>query len=72
MSRLRTRREERSRRLTFKIFAGMFDYAATIIGALIIVVCIVFIIQMVRWISSDFTTSFGTIYEMFQAAVLTE
>ena len=35
MARLRTRREERSRKLTFKIFAGMFDYVATIAGALI-------------------------------------
>lgn len=72
MARLRTRREERSRKLTFKIFAGMFDYVATIAGALIIVLCVVLLVQLYRWISSTFEISFGEIYRMFQAAVRTK
>ena len=72
MARLYTRREVRNRKLTFKIFAGMFDFIGTVSSAIIIIVCLVLMVQMVKWIVSDFDTSFGTMLRMFQEAVIIE
>lgn len=72
MARLYTRREERSRRLTFKIFAGMFDFVGTVASAIVIIVCVVLIVQLTKWIVADFDTSFGTMLKMFSEAVVIE
>lgn len=69
MARLYTRREARNRKLTFKIFAGMFDFIGTVASALIIIVCVVLMVQLVRWIMSDFDSSFGVMLDIFQEAV---
>ena len=69
MARIYTRREARSRKLTFKIFAGMFDFIGTVASAVIIIVCAVLLIQLVKWIVSDFDVSFGAMFKMFQEAV---
>lgn len=72
MARLYTRREARNRKLTFKIFAGMFDFIGTVASAIVIIVCVVLMVQMVKWIVADFDTSFGAMFRMFQEAVITE
>ena len=72
MARLYTRREVRNRRLTFKIFAGMFDFIGIVASAIVIIVCAVLMVQMVKWIIADFDTSFGTMLKMFQEAVIIE
>lgn len=69
MARLYTRREEHSRRLTFKVFAGMFDFVGTVASALIIIVCVVLIVQLTKWIIADFDTSFGAMVTMLEEAV---
>jgi len=69
MARYMTRREEHSRRLTFKIFAGMFDFVCTVASTIIIIVCVVLLIQLTRWIVSDFELSFGTMVDMLEEAV---
>lgn len=70
MARLYTRREERSRRLTFRIFAGMFDFVGTVASAILIIVCAVLIVQLTKWIVADFDTSFGAMLKMFKDAVV--
>lgn len=70
MARLYTRRESRSRALTFRIFGGMFDYIVTVFSAVIIIVCVVLMIQLIKWIISDFDLSFGSMLEMFREAVV--
>lgn len=72
MARLYTRREERSRRLTFRIFAGMFDFVGTVASAIVIIVCVVLIVQLTKWIVADFDTSFGTMMRMFTEAVVVD
>lgn len=72
MARLYTRREARNRRLTFKIFAGMFDFIGTVASAVIIIVCVVLMLQLVKWVISDFDTSFGAMLRMFKEAVVIE
>lgn len=72
MARLYTRREARNRRLTFKIFAGMFDFIGTVASAVIIIVCVVLMLQLVNWVVSDFDTSFGAMLRMFKEAVVIE
>ena len=69
MARYITRREEHSRRLTFKIFAGMFDFVGTVAGTIIIIVCVVLLVQLVKWVVADFDLSFGTMVDMLEEAV---
>ena len=54
MARLYTRREARNRKMTFKIFAGMFDFIGTVASAVIIILCVVLLVQLVKWIAGDF------------------
>lgn len=70
MARIYTRREARSRKLTFRIFAGMFDFIGTVFSAVLIIICVVLLVQLVKWIVSDFDVSFGGMWKMFQEAVM--
>lgn len=70
MVRLYTRREARNRKMTFKIFAGMFDFIGTVASAVIIILCVVLLVQLVKWIAGDFDSSFGAMVRMLQEAVV--
>ena len=72
MARLYTRREARNRKMTFKIFAGMFDFIGTVASAVIIILCVVLLVQLVIWIAGDFDSSFGAMVRMLQEAVVTD
>ena len=72
MERLYTRREARNRKMTFKIFAGMFDFIGTVASAVIIILCVVLLVQLVKWIAGDFDSSFGAMVRMLQEAVVTD
>ena len=72
MARLYTRREARNRKMTFKIFAGMFDFIGTVASAVIIILCVVLLVQLVKWIAGDFASSFGAMVRMLQEAVVTD
>ena len=72
MSRMYTRREARNRKMTFKIFAGMFDFIGTVASAVIIILCVVLLVQLVKWIAGDFDSSFGAMVRMLQEAVVTD
>lgn len=72
MTRLYTRREARNRKMTFKIFAGMFDFIGTVASAVIIILCVVLLVQLVKWIAGDFDSSFGAMVRMLQEAVVTD
>lgn len=69
MARYITKREERSRKLTFKIFAGMFDFVGTVASTIIIIVCVVLLMQLTKWIIADFELSFGPMVDMLEEAV---
>lgn len=69
MAKLYTRREAHNRRLTFKIFAGMFDFIGTVASVIIIIGCAVLLLQLVKWMIADFDTSFGAMLRMFKEAV---
>ena len=72
MARLYTRREARNRKMTFKIYAGMFDFIGTVASAVIIILCVVLLVQLVKWIAGDFDSSFGAMVRMLQEAVVTD
>ena len=72
MARLYTRREARNRKMTFKIFAGMFDFIGTVASAVIIILCVVLLVQLVKWIAGDFDSSFGAMVRMLLEAVVTD
>ena len=72
MARLYTRREARNRKMTFKIFAGMFDFIGTVASAVSIILCVVLLVQLVKWIAGDFDSSFGAMVRMLQEAVVTD
>ena len=72
MARLYTRREARNRKMTFKIFAGMFDFIGTVASAVIIILCVVLLVQLVKWIAGDFDSSFCAMVRMLQEAVVTD
>ena len=72
MARLYTRREARNRKMTFKIFAGMVDFIGTVASAVIIILCVVLLVQLVKWIAGDFDSSFGAMVRMLQEAVVTD
>ena len=72
MARRYTRREARNRKMTFKIFAGMFDFIGTVASAVIIILCVVLLVQLVKWIAGDFDSSFGAMVRMLQEAVVTD
>lgn len=69
MARYITRREEHSRKLTYKIFAGMFDFVGTVASTIIIIVCVVLLVQLIKWIAADFELSFGPMVDMLEEAV---
>ena len=56
--------------MTFKIFAGMFDFIGTVASAVIIILCVVLLVQLVKWIAGDFDSSFGAMVRMLQEAVV--
>ena len=72
MARLYTRREARNRKMTFKIFAGMFDFIGSVASAVIIILCVVLLVLLVKWIAGDFDSSFGAMVRMLQEAVVTD
>lgn len=72
MARIYTKREARNRKLTFGIFAGMFDYVGTVVSAIIIIICVLIMTQLIQWVLSDFDTSFGPMINMFKEAVVIE
>ncbi len=72
VAKLYTRREARNRRLTLKIFAGMFDFIGTVASVIIILGCVLLVFQLAKWVISDFDTSFGAMLRMFKEAVVIE
>lgn len=51
------RREDRRRR--FRIAAGFGDFAASLAGAVVILALLAFLIQMVKFLSTDITQNFS-------------
>ena len=70
MAKLYTREEARRRRVTFQIFAGMFDFIAVLAGILVIIGCVILLTALVRWVIADVPVTFRTLWEIFMKAVV--
>ena len=69
MARYITKREERSRKLTFKIFAGMFDFVGTVASTIIILMCVMLLVLLAHCIVPDFELSLGPMVDMIEDAL---
>lgn len=70
MARFVTRKEEEGRRLRFRVFAGMFDFLATIGSMLLIFACVALLASLVTWIRNDAKTTFSTIEYCITSALI--
>ena len=70
MARYYTRREEHSRRLTFKIFAGMFDFVGILAGLVVIAACVILLSALYNWVLRDVQASFSTLWDIFTSAII--
>lgn len=70
MARIYTRKEVEARKLKFRIFAGMFDFLGTVGSMLLIFACVILLVALYTWIAGDAQTSFKTIYDSFEQAII--
>lgn len=70
MSKLYTREEAHRRKVRFQIFAGMFDFLATMAGIVVIIACILLISALVRWLIGDIPVTFRSLWTILQKAII--
>lgn len=59
MARFVTKKEEEGRKLRLRVFAGMFDFLATVGSILLIFACVALLASLVTWIRNDAQTTFA-------------
>ncbi|HIS02734.1 MAG TPA: hypothetical protein IAA75_02370 [Candidatus Pullichristensenella avicola] len=73
MARFMTKKEEEGRKLRLRVFAGMFDFLATIGSILLIFACVALLASLVTWIRNDAQTTFASIeYSISSALIMPE
>ena len=70
MARFVTRKEEAGRRLRLRVFAGMFDFLATIGSMLLIFACVALLASLVTWSRNDAETAFASIKYCITSAII--
>ena len=70
MARIFTRQEVKRRRMKFQIFAGMYDFVAVVAGLIVVIACVVLLSSLFNWIVRDAQTSFITLWEIANDAVI--
>lgn len=70
MARIFTRREVQRRRMTYQVFAGMFDFLGILAGVLVIIACVVLLSSLIRWALADGEASFRTLWDIFISAII--
>ena len=58
MARFITRKEAEGRKFRLRVFAGMFDFLATIGSLILIFACVALLASLVTWIRNDAKTTF--------------
>ena len=61
MKRGYTKREARRRRTKFMILEGMWDFAGTIAGFFVILICVVLLTTLISWFRGDITQVIGSL-----------
>ena len=61
MARIVTRKEAEGRRFRLRVFAGMFDFLATIGSLILIFACVALLASLVTWIRNDAKTTFASL-----------
>ena len=61
MARFITRKEAEGRKFRLRVFAGMFDFLATIGSLILIFACVALLASLVTWIRNDAKTTFASI-----------
>lgn len=70
MAKLYTREEARRRKVKYQIFAGMFDFLATIAGIIVIIACILLIAALIRFLKGDLPITFRSLWSILQKALI--
>ena len=73
MPKIYTRKEVARRRMKFQVFAGMFDFLATIGSLMLIFACVALLASLATWIRNDAKTTFASIeYSITSAIIMPE
>ena len=73
MARFVTRKEAEGRKFRLRVFAGMFDFLATIGSLILIFACVALLASLVTWIRNDAKTTFASIeYSITSALIMPE
>ena len=70
MAKVYTRQEVKRRKMSFQIFAGIYDFLAVIAGVLVIAACIALLVTLVHWVLRDGVQSFTGLWNIFQNALI--
>ena len=70
MAKVYTRQEVKRRRMSFQIFAGIYDFAGVILGIIVIIACAVLLAALVSWAIQDGKESFASLWNIFQSALI--
>ena len=70
MAKVYTRQEVERRRMSFQIFAGIYDVAGVILGIIVIIACAVLLAALVSWAIQDGKESFASLWNIFQSALI--
>ena len=73
MARFITRKEAEGRKFRLRVFAGMFDFLATIGSLILIFACVALLASLVTWIRNDAKTTFASIeYSITSSIIMPE
>ena len=70
MAKVYTRQEVKRRRMSFQIFAGIYDFAGVILGIIVIIACAVLLAALVSWAIQDGKESFASLWNIFWSALI--
>ena len=68
-----TKKEAEGRKFRLRVFAGMFDFLATIGSLMLIFACVALLASLATWIRNDAKTTFASIeYSITSAIIMPE
>lgn len=70
MAKVYTRQEVKRRRMSFQIFAGIYDFLMVIVGIVVIIACVALLVALIRWVIRDGVQSFTGLWNIFQSALI--
>ena len=70
MARFVTRKEAEGRKFRLRVFAGMFDFLATIGSLMLIFACVALLASLATWIRNDAKTTFASIEYSITSALI--